>query len=297
MSVIAFKKAKGIKNTREDKIGYLLIAPFSIFFFIFVFLPILLNIYYSLTNYDLRQSKFIGLLNYKNLLTDSVFFTSLGNTFLYAIVTLVFSTAIGLLVAILFNGKVFGSSIFRTVFFLPYVTSMVSVSMIWLWMFDPSNGVINIILKLMHIKAQNWLFDKNEAMACIIIISVWKYIGYNMVIYLAGLQGISHELYEAAKIDGANVWEQFRFITYPLLKPVTFFLVTTGFINNFNVFELVNILTNGGPMNSTTTIVHQIYIRAFSDYLVGYSSAISVVLMAIVIIVTAINYKINTEKL
>jgi ABC-type sugar transport system permease subunit len=283
------------RKLKDNCSGYLMIMPFYIFFAVFVIIPIIMNIGLSFTNYNLTQMTFIGLNNYRNLLTDKFFWVSLQNTLIYTCFTLVFTMALGLMLAVFLNRKLRGLKFFRTSFYLPYVTSMVAVSMIWLWMYEPSHGIVNQLLKIVGIQGREWLFDVRTALGSIIVMAIWKYTGYYMVVFLAGLQGIPEYLYEAATVDGANGIQKFFKITLPMLTPVTFFLFVTGIINNFNVFEQVIVMTNGGPMNSTTTIVHQIYSRAFFDFLMGYAAAISVVLLLIVLLVTTFNFKYGNQ--
>jgi ABC-type sugar transport system permease subunit len=278
-----------------DTIGYWMIAPFYIFLLIFIILPIIYNIYFSLTNYNLRVCEFVGLKNYRRLFMDETFLISMKNTLVYTFFTLIFNMGLGLTAALAIKKKLVGLKFFQTSFYLPYVTSMVGVSMIWMWMYDPSFGIFNQILKFFGIQMQQWLYDSKWAMSCIIIMSIWKSIGYFMVIYLAGLQSIPAYLYEAATIDGANAWTQFRAITLPMLQPITFFLFVTGIINCFKVFEQVQILTNGGPMNATTTIVHQIYNRGFIEFQMGYAAALAIVLLILICIVTLFNFKYGKQ--
>jgi ABC-type sugar transport system permease subunit len=278
-----------------DPVGYLLIAPFYLFLLVFVLIPILANLYLSFTNYDLSNMNFVGLKNYKQLGSDSFFLVSLKNTFVYTFFTLIFTLALGLLFAVGLNQKLVGLKWMRTSFFTPHVTSMVAVSMIWLWMYEPSHGIINNALGAIGIQGKQWLFDPNWAMFAVILMSVWKYVGYNMVIFLAGLQGIPKHLFEAAEIDGAGAVHRFFHITLPMLAPITFFLFVTGLINNFNVFEQIQILTGGGPTNATTTLVHQIYNRAFNDFQMGYAAALSMVLMMIVAVITILNFKYGNQ--
>jgi multiple sugar transport system permease protein/raffinose/stachyose/melibiose transport system permease protein len=280
---------------QQDPVGYLLIAPFCLFTFVFVLLPVIANIYLSFTNYNLIKMDFVGFKNYSFMFSDVVFMKAVKNTFVFAIFTLVFTMIIGLFLAILLQDKIFGLKFFRTSVYTPYVTSMVSVAMIWLWMYEPSNGIFNKMLEAVGMAPHNWLFDPSTAMGSIIIVSIWKAIGYNMVIYLSGLHGIPKYLYEAAKIDGASAPKRFFFITYPMLRPVTFFLFITGFINDFRVFDQIQIMTGGGPVNSTTTIVHQIYKRAFNEISLGYAAAEAVLLLVIVLIITAVNFKYGNQ--
>jgi ABC-type sugar transport system permease subunit len=272
-----------------------MITPFYIFFGVFVIIPIISNICLSFTNYDLNQMSFIGFQNYQNLISDKFFWISLKNTAIYSFFTLICTMSLGLLLAVFLNRKLRGLKFFRTCFYLPYVTSMVAVSMIWLWMYEPSHGIFNQLLKLVGLRGHEWLYDVKTALGSIIVMAVWKYTGYYMVVFLAGLQGIPEYLYEAARVDGANGFQKFWKITLPMLTPVTFFLMVTGIINNFNVFEQVIVMTNGGPMNATTTIVHQIYSRAFFDFLMGYAASISVVLLMIVLVLTTLNFKFSNQ--
>lgn len=281
----------------QDRIGYLLIAPFYLFFFFFVAVPIVINLALSFTNFDLRRLSFVGLQNYRYLIfTDRFFHKALLNTAVYTVFTLGFTLALSLALAVVLNRELFLRRTYRTVFFLPHVTSMVAVSMIWLWMYEPSQGIFNRILAQLGMAKVAWLHDSRYALGAIIVMGIWKSVGYFIVIYLAGLQTIPHQLYEAATIDGAGDLQKFFRITVPMLKPVTFFLFVTGMINNFNVFEQVLVMTQGGPLNATTTIVHQVYQRAFFDFLMGYGAALAVVAVIIVAIVTLLNFRYGSQR-
>lgn len=288
-------KSKRRGSLEQDPIGYLLIAPFWLLTFCFVILPIIANVYLSFTNYNLSRMDFIGLKNYLFMVHDEALWISLKNTLFFTLFTLPLNMGIGLLIAIFLKDKIFGLKFFRTSFYTPYVTSMVAASMIWLWMLEPSGGLFTHLLQSLGFPGQKWLFESNTAMGAIIVVSIWKAVGYYMVVYLAGLQSIPQYLYEAATIDGASVWNRFCHITFPMLSPVTFFLFVTGFINNFRVFEQVMIMTNGGPANATTTIVHQIYNRAFNEMSLGYGAAEAVLLLVIVIFVTSLNFKYGNQ--
>ncbi len=279
----------------DNRSGYFLILPFYLFFTVFVIIPIIVNIGLSFTNYNLDQMSFIGIKNYRNLLTDRFFWISLKNTAIYTFFTLIFTMTLGLGLAVVLNRKLTGLKFFRASFYLPNVTSMVAVSMVWLWLYEPSHGIVNQALGWLGMAGHQWLFDANTALGSIIVMSIWKYTGYYMVVFLAGLQGIPGYLYEAATVDGANGFRKFFHVTLPMLTPVTFFLLITGIINNFNVFEQVNVMTGGGPMNATTTIVHQIYSRAFFDFLMGYAASLSVVLLLIVLVLTTVNFKFGNQ--
>ncbi|GGD93922.1 carbohydrate ABC transporter permease [Paenibacillus nasutitermitis] len=285
------------KNIFADRSGYLFILPFYILFAYFLLIPIIEVIYYSLTDFNMFSGlKFIGFRNFSELWHDQVFLRSIRNTLVYLLFTLIPTMAIGLLTAVLLNTKLLNTSWARTLIFMPHIVSMVSVSMVWMWLYDPSTGMFNRILEALGIDALQWLIDPKTAMPSVILMGIWKGIGYNMIIFLAGLQGISRDYYEAAEVDGANVFQQFLRITVPLLAPATFFLFVTGVINSFNVFEQINIMTSGGPVNSTTTMVHQIYLRAFTEFKMGYASAQSVILLCGVLFITILNYRFGGSR-
>jgi ABC-type sugar transport system permease subunit len=294
LDLAAMRPTKGF--SRQDNTGYLFILPFYLFFAVFIVLPILMNLALSFTRFNLQQMRFIGLQNYLILFEDEFFVQSLVNTGLYTFFTLALTMPISLFLAILLNRRLVGTPVFRTAAFVPHVVSMVAASMIWFWMYEPAYGIINRFLAVLGIPGQLWLHDERLALASIIIMSIWKYTGYYMVIYLAGLQTIPSYLYEATAIDGATEWQKIWYVTIPMLRPVTFFLFVTGVINNFNVFEQVNILTQGGPMNATTTVVHQIYIRAFRDFLMGYAAAQAIFVLIVVAILTMMFFKYGSQE-
>ncbi|MBM7566655.1 carbohydrate ABC transporter permease [Paenibacillus sacheonensis] len=273
-----------------DPIGYLLILPFYLFLLLFVLAPIGYNLFLSFTNYNLDTMHGVGINNYKALFYDRFFGIALKNTAIYAFFTLVLTVAFGQILAVFLNYKWGGIKWVRMSFFSPYVISMVAASMIWLWIYEPSHGVANTLLEAIGLNKVQWLQDTKWAMPAVIFTGFWKFLGYNVVIFLAGLQGISRDLYEAAAVDGAGGFRQYLKITIPQLMPVTFFLIVTGLINNFNVFEQIQIMTGGGPLNSTTTLVHQIYNRAFQEFLIGYAAAMSIVLLFLVALLTAANF-------
>ncbi|HJD30348.1 MAG TPA: sugar ABC transporter permease, partial [Candidatus Eisenbergiella stercorigallinarum] len=207
-----------------------------------------------------------------------------------------FTMLLGFLLALALNSaSLWGTRFFRGMIYLPYVTSMVSMAMVWLWLYDPTYGVFNVIMEALGLEAQQWLYDEKLALGAMIVLGIWKGVGYYMTLYLAGLYNIPAYLYEAAAIDGARYWQKVFRITLPMLRPVTFFILITGTINAFNVFEQVNVMTGGGPMNATTTIVHQIYIRAFTEYRMGYGAAEAVFLLVIILIFTLLNFRYGNQ--
>lgn len=285
---IVMEQAKVLRKKRKyDKCAYFMIFPAYFVFTVFILIPIGFVIYYSVTNFNLYSAPdFVGFKNYVNLFKDEDFLTSVKNTFFYTAGFLFPQLALGLFMAIMLYRKSRLIPIFRTAFYLPHVMSMVCMSMVWLWIYDPTYGLFNSILKSFGLSPKQWLYDPKLAMLCVILMSIWKSCGYSMVIFLSGLTSIPNELYEAASLDGANSIRKFLNITWPMLKPTTFFLLVTGIVNSFSVFEQINIMTGGGPLNTTTTIVHQIYRRGFLEFKMGYASALSVILLIFSMIVT-----------
>ena len=200
---------------------------------------------------------------------------------------------IGLALALALNKKCRGKGLFRTLFYMPNVLSVVAISMAWIYMFDTNSGIINRLLELMSLGKVQWLTNSSYALASVCIVGVWFTCGYDMVLFLSGLQSIPAHLYEAASIDGANVWQKFWNITLPQLRPTTFFIFVMACINSFQVFGQVYILTGGGPSNATTTLAHQIYKNGFELYHMGYASAEAVVLMLLILAITAVNMAVN----
>lgn len=292
-------KQKPVKiKTREkqDNCAYLMIAPAYLIFVLFVIVPIIMVVYYSFTNYDMTSTAdFVGLRNYKRMFSDKLFWKAVRNTGVYSF----FSVIPQLTLALILSTALFRRSrlvkVFRSGIYMPYVISMVCTSMIWMWIYDPSAGVLNVVIKALGGKEQTWLSDPKLAMFCIIVAGIWRSVGYSTVIYLSGMTGIQSEYYEAARIDGANVFQQFLHITFPLLRSSTIFLLITTTIHSFAVFEQVNIMTGGGPVNATTTIVHQIYMRGFQSSQMGYASAMGVFLLIACCILTYLVFRFDKE--
>lgn len=267
--------------------GYLFVAPAMLIFAVFTLLPVAIALYLSFTNYDVfTKMDWIGAANYQDVFDDEFFWRALWNTVTYSAWSIPLSMAIGLGFALLLNQKLRGVGLYRTIYYVPVVTSMVAVAMIWVQLFDPLYGVLSNALEAIGLKGIDWLGDPKLAMPSIIAVSVWKVIGWNMLIYLAGLQGIPDYLREAAAIDGANRWQTFWRITLPLLQPTTFFIFVTSLIGAFQVFDVVYVMTGGGPANATTTLVHQIYNAAFKALDMGYAAAMSFVLFGIILVVS-----------
>ena len=285
------KKRFGLE---QQKIAYLFIFPPLILFAIFMVIPTLMAFYLSLTNYNVIQiPKFIGFKNFANIFQDPYFMVALRNTFFYAICYVPLGLIVSLGSAILLNRKKPGTKLFRTCFYLPVLSSSIATATIWLWLFNPQYGLINRMLSWFGISGPAWLADSDWAMMAIIIMSVWAGFGGNMMIYLAGLQGIPDYLYEAATLDGATRFQMFRYITIPALTSTTFLVSTMLCIGAFQMFDQAYLLTQGGPGNATVTVVYYIYNTAFGSLNMGYASALSVILFAIILIFSLLNMKVN----
>jgi multiple sugar transport system permease protein len=294
---------------REERAAYLFLAPGLALFILFVLIPVIAAFYLSFCRYDIIHSpSWIGVRNYarigQDLSNHGVFYLSLRNTAQYAVGTIPVGMALALALALLVNAGLRGVTLYRTTYYLPVVTSLVAVSLVWMWIYDPSYGLLNYGLELLSrgasflarreitVAPQTWLANPGQAMPAIIAMSIWRGLGYNMVIYLAGLQGIPDHLYEAAVLDGASPWQRFRAITWPLLKPTTAFILVVSVIGASQVFAQVYVMTNGGPNNATTTIVHQIFQNAFSFMKMGYASAMAFVLFGLIFVLSLINLRL-----
>ena len=233
--------------------------------------------------------KFVGLENYIDLFQTSEFYLVLENTIIYAIAVTVLGTIIPFVLASVINSKIKASNAFKTMYFLPFITPMIVIAMVWQWIFDPNIGFVNTLLKA----NVQWLYDVNLALPVIIFVSVWKLIGYNMVIFLSGFAGLSDSVYEAAKIDGANPVQTFFKITVPMMSPTIFFVVLITTISSFQVFDLIYLMTQGGPNNSTNVLVYWLYKNAFELFNIGKASAIAYVLFLFILILTIIQWKLK----
>jgi multiple sugar transport system permease protein len=251
------------------------------------FYPIIYNVVISFTNYDLSPTtQFVGLKNYAEIFSNEVLLKSIWNTLLFAVGVVPAGTVIALVIAALLNQHIHGRVLFRTLYYLPGVTAVTATALVWRWIFNPQSGLINQGLDVFGITGPGWLTEPSTALISIVIIQLWGSIGGNMVVFLAGLQGIPAELYEAAEIDGARGWQSFLYITVPMLSPVTLFVVVTYTIAVFRSFGLTFLLTQGGPSYSTTTLVWEIYETAFGYLRFGLGAAISVILLLTVLLLS-----------
>jgi multiple sugar transport system permease protein len=239
------------------------------------------------------ETKFVGLNNYARLLEDTRFHQAVGNTLYYAIFSVPLTMALGLLIALLLNNQIRARGLFRTLYYLPVVTPLVIAAIIWKWLYNGDYGLINYYLIQLGLidKPLLWLSDPNLAMPAVILMSVWKGVGFHMVVYLAGLQAIPEELFDAAKVDGAGSIRRLRSITIPLLAPTSFFLFVISTIGSLQVFTEIYVMTNGGPLRRTTTIVYHLYQTAFKQFEMGYASAMAYALFAMIFVFTLIQMR------
>ncbi len=283
------------RKIKDNLVAYSFILPNFLGFAVFTLGPILFAVYLAFTKWNgSGDITFIGFKNFIDLWSDSRFLTSLKNTIVYSVAVVPLTVIASLFLAILLNQKIYARNFFRTVNFFPYVASLVAVAVVWNMLFNPAKGPVNMLLSFLGVADENlprWAADKDWAMFTVILFSVWKNAGYYMIIYLAGLQGISAQLYEAATLDGATKRQQFWYVTLPQLRPTTFFVVVMLTIQCFKVYDQIYMITQGGPGTSTLVLVYHIYNTAFISWDLGYASAIAMVLFLLVLIVTIIQFR------
>lgn len=287
-------------KVKEAISGWLFVSPALIGFSIFTFGAILYSFYLSLTRWNLMTPpRFIGFENYINIFSnDKYFFKYMGNTVYFVAFLVPVVLIISLMLAIFINQRVTGIvKVYRAILFLPSITSTVAVSMVWIWLFNPEIGLINNFLSAVGFhNTPLWISSEHTSKLALIIMRTWQMSGYYMLIFLAGLQTIPNELYEAASIDGAGALSRFIKITLPMLSNTTFVVMILLIIESFSMFESIFIMTDGGPLGSTSTIMYYIYQKAFTDYQMGYASALAWILFVIILIITLIQYKFRKEQ-
>jgi multiple sugar transport system permease protein len=273
------------KSRWQASVPHLFLFPQLILVGLFSLYPFVYNIILSVQEFGLAGGRFVGLENYRRLLSDPVFWIAMKNTTYYTLLTVPPTSALALLAAIGLNQRLHGMAFFRTVYLFPNLVSWVVIGLIWQWMYSVNYGVLNQALRALGLQELRWLQDPTLTIPSIAIASVWHDLGYYMVIFLAGLQSISPTIYEAARIDGANAWAQFRLITIPLLRPILFLVLVLSMINSFKVFDQIYVMTGGGPGRASLMIVNYIISVAMEEMRMGYASAISVVLFAVTLTV------------
>lgn len=272
------------KTQIKKKLAVLLfVMPAAVPLFVFWVYPMCKAVFMSFTDWDYMTSdfNFVGLSNYLDLFHDSMFFEALKNTLVFTLGTLVPTITIGLALAVLLRKKIAGSAIYKAVIFSPWITPTVAVSIVWSWIFEPQYGLANYILSIFNLPKCQWLQSSDTAMLGVIIVTVWKGVGWAMVFYLTALEKVPKSLYEASSVDGADSFHKFIYITLPLVSPTTFFLTMITTINSLQAYDQIQVLTQGGPSGSTRTILYLYYQSAFENFNTGEATAIAVIILLI----------------
>jgi len=290
-------------NRTSFTAAYFFLTPALLAILIFFFIPVLAALLMSFTDFNIyslgnfKYVRFIGLKNYLDLFNDALFWQALKNTFYFVLAGGPLSIIASLGAAVLLSSKLIKfKSFFRVIFFMPVVTTLVAVAIVWRFIYHPKFGILNYLLDLIGISGVDWLGDPNWAMPAIILMAVWKNFGYNMVIFIAGLQNIPADLYEAAEMEGASGWQQFKNITMPMLAPTTLFISIITLIGYFQLFAEPYVMTQGGPLNKTLSIVLYMYQEGFRWWNMGYSAALAFILFFIILIFTLIQLKVQKES-
>lgn len=266
-------------------------------FLAFTVIPVVMALYLSFTNYDVvSRMDFVAFDNYKRIFQDTLFWQTFKNVFFYAVIFVPLNIILSLLLAMLLNFKRFGVKLFRTMNYLPTLTSAVAAATVWIWLLHPEFGAVNTLLGYFGITGPAWLAQTETAMFSIIMVTLWQSVGSNMVIYIAGLQGVPDYLYESAKLDGASAFDRFRYITWPQLRPTTFLVSTMSIIGALQLFDQAFVLTQGGPGNVTKTPVYLIYQQGFNQLQMGYASAQAFILALTILIFSFINMRVNKSE-
>ncbi|BCN30885.1 carbohydrate ABC transporter permease [Anaeromicropila herbilytica] len=288
------KKRKSSKlNRREWIAGYLFLLPNLVGFFIFTAIPVVMGFIVSLTDYSgFGKINFVGIQNYIDMFSDSSFKIALQNNLFYTFASVPLTILFSLLLALMLNNKLYFGGAFKTIYFFPNLTSMVAVGCVWIQLLESRNGPVNQMLTSIGVdNPPKWFWGTTTAMISIVIVVVWKQAGYYMIMFLGGLKNIPTHLYESAKMDGATPFKAFRYITWPMLSPTTFMVTILTFIASFQVFDIINVTTEGGPGRATTVLVMRVYQEAFRYGRMGYASAIGYFLFLIVFVLTLIQWQ------
>ncbi len=281
---------------QERRWAWVFLAPCLLGLLVFTYMPILASLGLSFSYWNLLGvPKFVGVQNYTTVLSDPLFWRSFGTTWIFVLVSGVLELVLSLWLAVWLNRAIRGQSFFRAAYFLPFITPMVSVSLVWGWLYDPSYGLFNWLLQQAHLidKPIPWLYDPKTALWAVMILRVWKDIGYNMVIFLAGLQTVPPSLYESAHLDGATGWQTFWRVTLPMITPTLFFVGIMTLINGFQAFDSVYLLTQGGPEHSTELLVYWMFKNAFEFYKIGPASAIAYILFMTILALTLLQWQLR----
>ncbi|WP_319559595.1 sugar ABC transporter permease [Marispirochaeta sp.] len=285
-----------VREKKDATAALFFLLPNLIGFLMFMVGPALASFFISFSNWTLLgPPTYAGFQNYIDMVHDPVFWKTLGNTAYYVFIKVPINIVLSLVLATMLNRRIRGRNILRTLFFLPMVASSVSVALIWQPLFDPTVGYVNKIISYAGLGPYPWILSPIWAMPSVMLVAIWKELGYYMVIFLAGLQGIPSTYYEAARIDGANGFHEFIHITVPLVSPTTFFVMVISIIGSFQIFDLTTVLTQGGPANATNTLVMYIYQAGFKFFRMGYASSIAYVLFAVVLIFTLLQNRLSKK--
>ena len=284
---------------QQATLAYILSGPALTLMFFLLIGPVILVLLMSFTDYQLGEQSFsfVGLENYREMFGSDVFWKSLRNTIIYVATVVPVSTALGLGIALLIESCSIWKAFYRAVYFLPVMATIVAMAIVWGFVLNPDFGLLNLVLGKVGIEGRNWLNDPATALFSICSIGIWQTLGFNMVLFMAGLTSIPRELYDAAEMDGAGSgWDRFWTVTWPLLGPVTFFVVVISSIRSFQVFDLVHVLTKGGPSKSTEVLIYSLYTEGFSFFRTSYAAAIAVVFLVFVMILTLIKSRFIEKK-
>lgn len=286
-------RAWSTRVVREWGLFGLLVAPNLLLLAAFTYWPLLFNLYLSLTEWNMisPDKTFIGLGNYGDLAGDPRFWQIFRNTFYFVGVGVAVTLAVALAAALLLNQRLRARSLARAVVFAPTILTGSAIAIVWIYIFDPNWGLMRVFLNVAGLNSPRWLTDTAFAMPALLIVYVWKNFGYAVVVYLAGLQSIPKELHEAATVDGASAWERFKAVTLPGLSPITFFLLVTSILGSFQAFDIVAVMTDGGPVDATNTLIYHLYEEGFVAFHAGRAAAIGVVLFALMLVVTVVQLR------
>lgn len=292
------RRGVSVAERREWLLFLLLVGPNFLLFAVFTYWPLIYNAYLSFVRWDMLApiKLWVGLNNYRELFASATFWRMLTNTLVFTFGSVLAICLLGLLMALLLNQPLIGRNTVRSIVFSPVMLSGVAIGLVWIYIFDSRYGLIDGFVRMLGGRSPNWLLDPAWAMTAVLIVHVWKNVGYAVVIYLAGLQAISRELYEAALVDGANGWARFRHITLPGLSPVTFFLILTTILTGFQSFDIIKTMTDGGPVDATTTLVFYLYQEGFVAFNAGRAGVASVVLFLAMLLFTLVQMRYNDRN-
>lgn len=273
------------------------VVPALIPLTVFWIYPILRSMLLSLTDWDYMSPSysFVGLSNYMALFKDTRFYSALWNTFVFGIGTVIPTIIGGMILALLLQKAFRGDGIFKFILFSPWITPTVAISIVWTWIYEPDVGIANHVLKFFHLPALQWINSSSTAMLAVIIVTVWKSLGYAMIFYITALEKVPKELYEANALDGANSWQRFRDVTLPCISPTTFFLVIITMVNSLQAYDQIQILTQGGPSGSTRTLLYMYYQLGFEEFNMGQATAVAMILILITVMLSLIQFVVSKK--